>query len=411
MDQGGHESNSGDDLDEEVVDGSGSTFAATAFDQYFQWSSKTAKTSSNIFSSRVPPITAEDYASAIPSFLSRRSTSTAITPSEYRQLFPQWLVQLDQQFSLLLYGAGSKRDVLNQFAKYVHNHRNAYVHIVNAFNPTFTFKDFLSSFEQIPEISDPSQLRKGNEGMIRRIMSVFGTSATQAPLYLLVHDLESAAFRSAKARSFLSQLIAHPRVHVVASLDNIAVTLSWTFGQLFSNKSSSTSDRSLNMANAWLWHEVTTLAPYDFELSYADRSSLTGASAQSSARGVRVDQGSGAVSLVTEVAARHILASVTQKAKKLFILLGEKQADVMGDNESGQVPEREQLALEYSTLFTIARDNFVASNDTSLRALMSEFKDHRLIITLPQSSGELVWIPMRKKALLGIIDSLRREQM
>lgn len=411
VDQEEHASGSGEDVDEELAEGFGSTFAATAFDQYFQWSAKAARTSSNVYSSRVPPISAEDYASAISSLSSRKSSFNTPPPSDYQRLFSRWLVQLEQQFSLLLYGAGSKREVLNQFAEYLHDHRKAYVHVINAFNPTFTFKDFLLSFDRITEVQDTLQLRKGNEGLIHRINSVFGSPTSQTSLYLVIHNLESTAFRSQKARSFLSQLVAHPHVHAVASVDNIAATLSWTFGTLFSNKSSSASDRSSSMTNTWLWHDVTTLAPYDFELSFADRSSLAGASSQGSARNARADQSNGAVSLITEVAARHVLASVTQKAKKLFVLLGEKQTDVMGDNESGQVADMQQLALEYSTLFTIARDNFVASNDTSLRALMSEFKDHRLMITLPQSSGELVWIPMRKKALLGIIDSLRREQI
>ena len=82
---------------------------------------------------------------------------------------------------------------------------------------------------------------------------------------------------------------------------------------------------------AWLFHDVTTLAPYDFELAHADRSSISGASQAKTSRAQKDVPGTTATGLLTEVAARHILVSVTQKAKKLFVLLGAKQLEVMDD--------------------------------------------------------------------------------
>jgi origin recognition complex subunit 2 len=161
--------------------------------------------------------------------------------------------------------------------------------------------------------------------------------------------------------------------------------------------------------NTGLQSANTTLAPYDFELVYADRSSITGAS--QSAKGSRSQKevpGTAVAGLVTEIAARHILVSVTQKAKKLFVLLGTKQLETIGDTEA---PDPQQMAFDYSMLFNMARDNFVATNDTALRALMSEFKDHGLMVSVMQSTGgEAVWIPLRKDALTKIVHDLKQEQ-
>ncbi|KAG5219646.1 Origin recognition complex [Salix suchowensis] len=138
---------------------------------------------------------------------------------------------------------------------------------------------------------------------------------------------------------------------------------------------------------------------YDFELSFADRTSIRGA------HGIKAsDTGTSSAVAMTETAALHILASVTQKAKKLFKLMGERQLG-MSDSESGQ--DMQQAAIEYDALFSLARDNFVATNDTALRALLGEFKDHGLVLTAPSSAagGQALWIPLRNEKLSAVLGS------
>ena len=119
--------------------------------------------------------------------------------------------------------------------------------------------------------------------------------------------------------------------------------------------------------------------------------------------------GAGAAAAVgTKTAAQHVLASMTQKAKKLFVLLGTKQLETIGDTDT---PDPQTMAFDYGMLFNMARDNFVATNDTALRALMSEFKDHGLMVSVTQGTGgEAVWIPLSKDALTKIVHDLKQEQ-
>ena len=117
--------------------------------------------------------------------------------------------------------------------------------------------------------------------------------------------------------------------------------------------------------------------------------------------------------LLTETAARHVIASVTQKAKKLFVLLGYKQLGVMEaggekEKEGGGVGETER-AFDYDRLFAVARDNFVATNDTALRALLGEFRDHGMVVATTGAGGEAMWIPMRRDALLKIVGELKAQ--
>ena len=120
---------------------------------------------------------------------------------------------------------------------------------------------------------------------------------------------------------------------------------------------------------------------------------------------------------MTETAARHILASVTQKAKKLFVLLGTKQLEVMdapapAPNAQTEQPAGEREgAYDYDRLFAAARDNFVAQNDTALRALLGEFRDHGLVVSVQGAAGggEALWIPLRREALLKVVADLKAE--
>jgi len=154
-----------------------------------------------------------------------------------------------------------------------------------------------------------------------------------------------------------------------------------------------------------LWHDLTTLAPYDFELAHADRSSFAGASSQ----GGRQARGSAGVSTLsgaamTETAARHILASVTQKAKKLFVLMAQKQLTMMAEEGDFEAPDDfQRFALAYDILFTSARDNFIATNDTALKSLLGEFRDHSLVMSSGSGAGEVLWIPLRKERLAKVV--------
>jgi len=154
---------------------------------------------------------------------------------------------------------------------------------------------------------------------------------------------------------------------------------------------------------------VTTLRTYDFELSYADRSSHSGAISSSHARGRAAFPDAAHGGLMTETAAQHVLAAVTDKAKRLFALLGRKQLEAIEESSSGNEDAGafalQRYAMSYNLLFAAARDDFIATNDTALRALLGEFRDHGLIVSSSNGAegGESLWIPLPKNVLTRVI--------
>ena len=225
--------------------------------------------------------------------------------------------------------------------------------------------------------------------------------------------MDAPALRASKTRALLGALASLKGVQIAGSVDHINAPLLWTSTEL--------------LAGRWLWHDLTTLAAYDAELAGADPASLRGVAAlragdAGAADGMGVGVGVGAGGQMTETAARHVLAAVTQRARKLFVLMGRRQLDALADagsNSSGgggvvdsTTPAGAgEAAIGYDMLFNLARDHFVATNDTALRALLGEFKDHGLIVTVGtgvMGSGETLWIPLRKERLTKLLNGLEQ---
>ncbi|KAH9857556.1 origin recognition complex subunit 2-domain-containing protein [Lenzites betulinus] len=434
----------------------------TAFDAYFQLAAKPARTSSNVFSALLPALDPADFASVLAAHRAvelrpRLWDDESARAGAYRR----FEMELREGFNLLFYGYGSKRVVLNGFGTFLAE-RGGHVVVANGFQPSFAFRDLVSAIECVPgvlgEEEDGASVPGGLDAQVQRIHAFFSRPPPSSPLagtsshtqddlphlYIILHNIEGTAFRAPKHRAALALLALAPRIHLAASFDHVVgAPLRWSLAELFARKpdapspnsnSNSAAPPAQTRGFAWLWHDLTTLAPYDYELAYADPTVIGGAAALRGARasahgavggGIGAAGGAaagGRAAAMTESAARHILASVTQKAKKLFVLLGAKQLEVMDASAAtpGQavevakeVPGEGEGAYDYDRLFAAARDNFVAQNDTALRALLGEFRDHGLVVAAAAggggASGEALWIPLRREALMKVVADLKAE--
>ena len=386
------------------------------FDSYFLHQGKLAKTSPAVFSTQVEPLSAEEYADAIKSASEKYNltypASSAIQESLSHQ-FRRFLLELEQGFNLLFYGYGSKRALLNRFATEVCSKRG-HVVVLNGSQPKASIKDLLTAIEAIPvvqEFAESTDVTTGNsnESQLARIRACFSSSNVK-PLFLLIHNIDSPNLRSPKVKSQLAALASHTRIHLIASVDHINAPLLWTSTECSTRKRENVDEESLSYhvpGFSWLWHDLTTLASYDFELAHADRSSYAGASANTrTGRGGPAGLATGNT-VMSESAAQHILASVTQKAKKMFKLMATKQLAVMEEDGEGKTQgDFESYGISYDTLFTSVRDNFIATNDTAMRTLLGEFRDHSLIVGTGTGGAEILWIPMRRERLNKVVKGL-----
>ncbi|KZT70216.1 origin recognition complex subunit 2 [Daedalea quercina L-15889] len=447
--------------------------AQTAFDAYFAVHARPARTSAAVFSQLVPALDAPAYARALAG--SRALTSPHVLESKRlwtdervrAGFFAQWADELREGFSLLFYGYGSKRAVLNAFARTLtrprkvvgRRERGGHVVIANGFLPGFALKDLLNSIQAIPALQDvldaqPMASGAGVDAQIQKIYDCFSSVVEDGGgerLFLVIHNIDGPGLRGSKAQAAISRLATASRIHIVASIDNVQAMGRWSLSELFARKtvpsapavSEATNDKGKGKGKAraanivpespqtsydiprrgfaWLWHDLTTLAPYDGELASADPSCIAGASSRGRRAHVNASAVTGGPRLVSETAARHVLASVTQKARRLFVLLGSKQLELMtpaaggaGTGEAGTAGQ--EAAYDYERLFSAAREEFIATSDTALRALLGEFRDHGLIVSavVPVAAagtggGEALWIPMRREALTKVVDELKKD--
>jgi origin recognition complex subunit 2 len=385
------------------------------FDSYFLHQGKVSKTSPAVFSTQVEPLSAEEYADAIKSASEKYNLTYPASASIQESLshqFRRFLLELEQGFNLLFYGYGSKRALLNRFATEVCSKRG-HVVVLNGSQPKVSIKDLLTAIAATPVIqkfAESTDVAAGNsnESQLARIHACF-SSLDVKPLFLLIHNIDSPNFRSPKVKSQLAALASHTRIHLIASIDHVNAPLLWTSTECSTRKRENNDEESVGYhvpGFSWLWHDLTTMAPYDFELAHADRSSYAGASANG-----RTGRGPAGLTtgntVMSESAARHILASVTQKAKKMFKFMATKQLAVMEEDGEGKTQDDfERYGISYDTLFTGVRDNFIATNDTAMRTLLGEFRDHNLIVGTGTGGAEILWIPMRRERLNKVAKEL-----
>lgn len=376
----------------------GAGHLVSSFDAYFTQISRSSKTSSNLYSRSVPALSPDDFQERLREVKKKaRKLDECVGGLErsHQLYFPAYVNELASGFNLIFFGYGSKRIILNKLARLCA--KKGHVVVGNGFFLNFTLKDLLASAEQLidaPEIPDAGI---GPEGQCRRILAKYTLKPNARHLFFVIHNMDGPALRSERARSCLKTLASHPSIHIATSVDHIMAST------LFST--TDTFERGQGFS--WLWHDCTTLRPYDFETAFADRTSYAGASiAHQRTRGQPGLTGAQGGSIITENAAKHVLASVTAKAKRLFALLCARQRAAIdaAEKETGSVVQSSaEVATSYEALFTAAREDFIATNETAMRALLGEFRDHSLVLsTTAPEGGEALWIPLSKESLSSL---------
>ncbi|XP_030065491.1 origin recognition complex subunit 2 isoform X2 [Microcaecilia unicolor] len=279
---------------------------------------------------------------------------------QYEDQFYKWMLQLQLGFNIVLYGLGSKRNLLEKFRTTMLQDS---VHIViNGFFPNISVKSILNTI--IEEVLNHTGGFRNPLDQLDFIVKAFKEDPS-LEFHLLIHNLDSQMLRGDKSQQILGQLASVPNVHVIASIDHINAPLMW--------------DQSKQSLFNWLWYETTTYNAYVEETSYENS--------------LLVKQ-TGALVLSSLV---HVLRSLTPNARGIFRLLAEYQL-ANKDNPS-------YTGLSFQDFYQQCREAFLVNSDLTLRAQLTEFRDHKLIRTKKGSDGvEYLLIPVDFGTLHGFFD-------
>ncbi|XP_033837747.2 origin recognition complex subunit 2 [Periophthalmus magnuspinnatus] len=279
------------------------------------------------------------------------------------QHFSKWMLQLQLGFSVLVYGLGSKKSLLEDFRT---SQLSQDTHLViNGFFPSITLKSILNALTS--EVLEHHGSFRTPTDQIQFISQALKDDP-DLHVYVIIHNIDGPMLRGEKTQSALAQLASLPNLHLVASIDHINGPLVW--------------DQFKQSQFNWLWWECVTFQHYTEETSY-ENSLLV--------------QQTGALALSSLT---HVLRSLTPNARGIFKLLVKFQLENK-DNPS-------YTGLSFQDFYQRCREAFLVNSDLTLRTQLTEFRDHKLIRTRKGADGvEYLIVPVEANTL---VDFLENEQ-
>ncbi|QSZ35558.1 hypothetical protein DSL72_008428 [Monilinia vaccinii-corymbosi] len=336
----------------------------------------------------------EEYFSLARNYKDQHEDDMKFLQDVHAKSFNQWQFELTQDFSICVYGWGSKRSLLLKFAEHIHNtmtdHSREKIVVVNGYVQNLTIRDLLNTI--VGSIAgNGTKIGSQPAEMLENLTNLLDEDKSQH-VTLIIHSLDGSALRRPASQMILSRLSSHPRVHLVVSVDHPSFHLLW--------------DSSLRSAFNFLFHDCTTFLPYTVEVDVVDEvHDLLG-------RSGRKVGGKGGVSFV--------LKSLPENAKNLFrVLVGEQLAamdeipvaehndgsDVNGLH--GAASRKSEPGVEYRVLYQKAVEQFICSNEMNFRTLLKEFHDHQMIESRKDTLGtEILLVPFRKEELENILEDI-----
>jgi len=397
---------------------------------FFQNRPGGVKTSTNTLPSNAL-LDHDGYFAQIDAYKDQHEDDVTILTNMHKASFEQWELELEQGFNICLYGYGSKKPLVLDFADHLYtNNDNPTVVIVNGYNPSLTIKDVLTTLAST--ILSPSQVQKlplQQNALLDAILSTLSSSSHH--VHILIHSIDAPSLR--KHQSIISTLASHAQISLLASADTLTFPLLW--------------DMSLRTAFRFVFHDTTTYLPYTSELDPVEEvNTLLGRS------GRRVGGKDGVA---------YVLRSLPENARNLYrILVAEQLAladasegdtalqngmaddsdeemigmedsrfdmhiESMNDtapskrirrgrpakNKPATVVPKRQLpqlqGVEYRTLYHKAVEEFVCSSEMSFRTLLKEFHDHDMLESRKDALGvERLSTPFAREELEEILGEL-----
>lgn len=314
---------------------------------------------------------------------------------QYRDQFYKWAISLSSNQSILLYGLGSKRSVLDDFGASLSSEGD--VISLNGYDTDVDMSEFIGLMEQLFVDNDSGQTnalvgteveslhRDSGKGLTKRASHVAKNfAATRSrPLFLLIHNIDGASLRNRFAQDALATLTSDSKrdgtqlIRVVASVDNVNVAM-FLWDPIIQHKFD------------WSLKRVHTHRAYFEEIRHGPRTEST-----KKARKIHIERAS-------VVAVAKVLESLAPRHAEVVQLLATLQRS------------RNSEPVSFATLKSQCASKMLTSSDSQLRNMLKELSDHGIVSvrTDEETAKQIVCIP-HKDMVQEIFDfrySRRKQQ-
>jgi len=363
---------------------------------FFQNRSGPPQVSSNTLAS-VKLLTHDEYFQQLRTYKDLHDSAKAFLLKLHARSFPQWKFELEEGFNVCLYGYGSKRSLVNKFAEWLYPRTSPSprIVIVNGYTPKLNVRSILTTIASTAVDGDELRLVGQPQEMLDSILSQLSSHGLGRKLIILINSIDAPSLRRPAIQAILARLGAHQYVSLLTTADTPSFALMWN----------SVLRDQFNFA----FHDCTTFAPYEAEISVVDEvHELLGRKG----RRAGGKEGIG-----------FVLKSLPENARNLYRVLlteilavltdgiGELDEDLPdGEGMGTTKPSREaaeEVGIEYRALYQEASEEFICSSDMNFRFLLKEFHDHQMITSRRDASGtELLGVPLGREEMEGVLEDL-----
>ncbi|PYI20737.1 putative origin recognition complex subunit 2 [Aspergillus violaceofuscus CBS 115571] len=377
-----------------------------AHERYFFQNRAGPPRTSNSNLSKVNLLTHEEYFEKMAQWVDPFQEEKALLLDLHCRSFPQWDFEFDQGFNICLYGYGSKRRLLQEFADWQyrrHSHDNEdddttstaasppSVVIVNGHTPGVSIRSIFATIVTAVLGADiPSKMGSQPQEVLELLQSSLNARDSDSPpITVLINSIDAPSLRRATNQALLARLAATPQINLLATADTPNVLLMW--------------DLNLRDQFNFVFHDCTTFASFDAEFDVVEEvSALLGR------KGQRVGGKEGV---------EFVLKSLPENARNLYQLLltellsasdeGHLSDDEGEDGGGGGARGEDAAGIEFRALYQKAAEEFIASSEMMFRTLLKEFHDHQMITSRMDASGmEILGVPLAREEMEGVLEDL-----
>jgi hypothetical protein len=321
------------------------------------------------------------------------------------KLFPKLFLLTRERFNVVLYGLGSKKELLDEFCERWLTDEHHFT--IYGFFGELTIRHVLSSLAEplgVSEIAEDALLDAASE--------------LDHELYIVVHSIDLLFANEPKLKRFFCQLlcVGSGNIHLIGSSDHVHSPM------LFNN--------SENQACNWIWLDASTFQNYQLERGYqASNSKNSRGNLQC---GIEWQH-------LTISSLLHVYNSLTPNAKQIFELILNEWLENCPNTEekraTNRLEEPDFEGIRFSDLLKLCLENFFVNSgkfhliihvesyfksnalsfantsfetELTLRTQLTEFKDHKLIRVQKTAGVERIQVMVERKTIQKFLDKINQ---
>ncbi|EEF34658.1 origin of replication complex subunit 2 [Ricinus communis] len=297
--------------------------------------------------------------------------------NSYKKLYPRWVFELRCGFGLLMYGFGSKKALIEDFAstaltKYPVMVVNGYLQSINLKQVIIALAELWSdqlktkrrtSSSILPKVLQPFSSRSMDD--LLAFLDASHVEGNDSFVCVVIHNIDGPGLRDSENQHYLARIASCSHIRIIASIDHVNAPLLWD-------------KKMVHTQFNWYWYHVPTFAPYKVEGIFFPLILAHSSTAQSAKT------------------AAIVLQSLTPNAQSVFKILAEYQLSHL-----------EEEGMPIDNLYAVSREHFLVSSQVTLNSHLTEFKDHELVKTRRRNDGQdCLYIPLTADALEKLLSEI-----